>query len=195
MLVVEDTSAIATLRLATHHEHHAVEQLPAMSALAQGRPDAAAYARLLQAHLAVLGPWERCLAPWLRARRCDGWRYRPRIPALEQDLRSLGAMAAPAPAAAAGEAEDDAIRWGMLYVVEGSLLGGRVIARALRQHQPQLAGALAYFDLGSTAPQAWGPFQRGLEQALRGADARARAAAGAVAMFRRFHRHLQDLPA
>lgn len=29
--------------------------------------------------------------------------------------------------------------WGLLYVVEGALLGGRIIARQLRLQQPALA--------------------------------------------------------
>ncbi|MEE7546111.1 biliverdin-producing heme oxygenase, partial [Xanthomonas sp. Kuri4-1] len=83
-----------------------------------------------------------------------------------------------------------AARWGMLYVVEGSQLGGRLIARGLRAQRPALAGALRYFELGDADPGAWRRFQERLEHALGDAAARDEAIAGARAMFAHFHFHL-----
>ena len=81
-------------------------------------------------------------------------------------------------------------RWGMLYVIEGSQLGGRLIARALRARQPQLDGALTYFELGEDDPAAWRRFQQRLDAALDDDERRGDAVDGARAMFSLFHSHL-----
>ncbi|HBK45237.1 MAG TPA: biliverdin-producing heme oxygenase, partial [Xanthomonadaceae bacterium] len=60
----------------------------------------------------------------------------------------------------------------------------------LRAHQPGLAGALRYFEFGEGEPSAWRRFQRTLDRVLAGDADRARAVAGAQAMFAYFHRHL-----
>jgi heme oxygenase len=76
---------------------------------------------------------------------------RSRIGRLEADLRALGRTCAdlaglPSCPSAAGLARDDALALGALYVVEGSTLGGQVIARALAG-QPWLPPAgLTYFN-------------------------------------------------
>jgi len=160
-----------------------------MPALAAGTLEPALYGRILQAHLSILAPWEHAHAAWLAALPVHGWRYRPRVPALRHDLHALGEPLPPV--AGAAEASIEAAQaWGMLYVVEGSMLGGRVIARQLRRQQPSLEGALAYFDLGSEEPAAWRRFQDCLERALTPPGAREQAAAGARAMFARFHQQL-----
>lgn len=187
---VESPSAARSLRGATARVHADVEALPHMSALAAGTLAPARYAQVLRCHLAILAPWESAHAPWLDALPAQGWHYRRRAVALRQDLAALG-MALPAmDGSDVLPAPDHARAWGMLYVVEGSMLGGRVIARQLRARQPALADALAYFDLGSEDPAAWRRFQGCLDVALRDAASRERAAAGARAMFARFHHHL-----
>ncbi|MET1022968.1 MAG: biliverdin-producing heme oxygenase [Pseudoxanthomonas sp.] len=182
-------SAARRLRDATAQAHAQVEALPHMPDLAAGTLTPTRYAQVLRRHLALLAPWETAHAAWLDALALHGWDYRRRTPALRHDLAALGAGTAhdlfetpPAPS--------QAYAWGMLYVVEGSLLGGRVIARALRARQPALSSALAYFDLGSQEPAAWRRFQDCLETALPDTVAREQAVAGAAAMFGHFHHHL-----
>jgi heme oxygenase len=182
-------SAARFLREATTLAHAQVEALPHMPALAAGTLSPSRYAQVLRSHLALLAPWETAHAAWLDTLVAHGWTYRRRAPALHHDLTALEAAAGIEPAPAP-PAPDQAYAWGMLYVVEGSLLGGRVIARALRAGQPALAPALAYFDLGSEAPGAWRHFQACLDDALADTAAREQAAAGAAAMFARFHHHL-----
>jgi heme oxygenase (biliverdin-IX-beta and delta-forming) len=77
----------------------------------------------------------------------------------------------------------------MLYVVEGSRLGGRVIARRLRQTLPDAAAALAYFELGDADPACWRRFQQRLEHALPTPAPRQGAVAGARAIVAHFHTH------
>ncbi|TAA25773.1 biliverdin-producing heme oxygenase [Pseudoxanthomonas winnipegensis] len=176
------------LREATAQAHAAVEALPHMHALARGILPPDQYVRVLQRHLALVEPWERTHAAWLATLAAPGWRYRARGPALRADLVALGAAAPPV--APLAEPEPAAAAWGQLYVIEGSLLGGRLIARAFRTAQPALAAALAYFDLGSDAPGAWRQFQACLEAALPSDPQRQAAIGGAQAMFSRFHQQL-----
>lgn len=186
---VEPQSAARFLREATAQAHARVEALPHMPALAAGTLDRARYAQVLGCHLAVLAPWECTNAPWLDTLAAHGWPYRRRAAALRHDLAALEASTPMAPQPAP-PADDPARAWGMLYVVEGALLGGRIIARQLRLQQPQLAPALAYLDMGSEDPSAWRRFQGCLEAALADPAARAQAAAGARAMFACFAHHL-----
>lgn len=186
---VEPQSAARFLREATAQAHAQVEALPHMPDLAAGALTLARYMQVLQCHLAILAPWERAHAPWLDTLAAQGWHYRRRGTALRHDLAALDCAqdiaTTPAPQAA-GAAQ----AWGMLYVVEGSMLGGRVIARQLRLHQPALTSALAYFDMGSEDPGAWRRFQGCLDATLQDAASRERAAAGATAMFAHFHQQL-----
>jgi heme oxygenase (biliverdin-IX-beta and delta-forming) len=180
--------AAQRLRHATRDAHAAVESLPLMQALGDADLTADAYRDVLRRQHRLLAGWEQAQADWLDALLAQGWSYRHRAALLEHDLRTLGGTADPP--AAPPASPSDAARWGMLYVIEGSQLGGRLIARGLRARQPALSGALRYFELGDDAPSAWRRFQRTLERVLDDEAAQAQAVAGAAAMFAHFHRHL-----
>ncbi|WP_426788997.1 biliverdin-producing heme oxygenase [Xanthomonas campestris] len=182
---VAPLSAALALRHATQEAHTRVESVPLMQALGQGHIDADTYAQVLRRHHRLLAGFEEQLSDWLVTLVGSGWQYRRRVPALREDLRVLGQpvdAAVPPP-----PASSEAVRWGMLYVIEGSQLGGRVIARMLRKRQPGLAHALHYFELADEDPAGWRRFQAVLEQRLQSAAARADAIAGAQAMFAHFH--------
>lgn len=118
--VREDLTAHAALRARTAPAHEAVDG-------AFGRFDLTepgSYRRFLLAHAAVLPPLEAALAP--DAAGLPPWRSR--LDALRSDLAALGA-AMPEPAAPAGMPAGDAALWGLLYVLEGSRLGGKMMAR------------------------------------------------------------------
>ncbi|MCW0393336.1 biliverdin-producing heme oxygenase [Xanthomonas sacchari] len=180
-------TAARLLREATAQQHQAVEDLPAMRALMDPALSLSAYVQVLRRHHAVLAGWEQREAAWLRDCGDAHWQYQPRTPLLAQDLHALrAAPPAPQPPPPAAEA---GTRWGMLYVVEGSRLGGRVIARHLRQTLPGAAPALSYFELGHADPAAWRHFQQRLERALPTAPLQQAAVDGARAMFAHFHTH------
>lgn len=181
-------TAARLLREATAQQHLAVEQLPTMRALMHAALSVDDYIQVLRRHHAVLAGWERRECAWLHASGDAQWRYPPRTALLEQDLAALHAHA-PAPALPP-PAQGDGGRWGMLYVVEGSRLGGRLIARHLRQTLAAAAPALAYFELGHAEPASWRRFQQRLEQALPTPALRQAAVEGARAMFEHFHTHL-----
>lgn len=177
----------AALRAATHAAHTAVESLPLMRRLMSADVDASTCADVLRRQWRIHAGWEQANAGWLRV---QPWAYRPRAPALRADLAWLQATApddAPLPAPSAA---DDATGWGMLYVVEGSALGGQVIARHLRRCCPAAAGALRHFGAAVPPGQAWPRFQSLLDRQLVDAAALRRAIGGAHAMFAHFHHHL-----
>ncbi|MFA0924364.1 biliverdin-producing heme oxygenase [Xanthomonas fragariae] len=190
-LAVPSSAALA-LRHATQDTHRLVEAVPLMQALGQGRVDRTAYAQILRRHHALLAGLEHQLSDWLSTLVGSGWQYRHRVPTLREDLRMLGQQ--PDPPVAAPVADNDAARWGMLYVIEGSQLGGRVIARSVRKHHPALADALRYFELADEDPAGWRRFQAVLDQRLDTPSARAAAIDGAQAMFAHFHTCLAAEP-
>jgi heme oxygenase len=121
----------AVLRERTRDAHEAVE---AAFALDARLADRASYARLLLILRGVHLPAERMLA------RTEGWAdLRPRIDpasraraaALDDDLRLLGVAAGDVPADPAGVSLAHGL--GCLYVLEGSALGGQIIARVARR--------------------------------------------------------------
>lgn len=116
--------------------HREVEAHPLLRDLLQPTLTRAHYVTVLSAFLgwyATLEAWLRPAADALSARWTPcAWRYRPRVPALERDLAQLcdrtDVLAAPPLACASGASA----LIGVLYVVEGSSLGGRVIAGRVR---------------------------------------------------------------
>ncbi|AZR32693.1 biliverdin-producing heme oxygenase [Xanthomonas vasicola] len=190
-LAVPPSAALA-LRHATQDAHRLVEAVPLMQALGQGQIDSAAYAQILRRHHGLLAGFEAQLSDWLTTLVGNGWHYRRRVPALREDLRALGQQ--PDLPVALPSVADDAARWGMLYVIEGSQLGGRMIARSVRKQQPALAGALRYFELADDDPAGWRRFQAALERRLDTPSARDAAIDGAQAMFAHFHTCLAAEP-
>jgi heme oxygenase (biliverdin-IX-beta and delta-forming) len=89
-----------------------------------------------------------------------------------------------------GHAVDRAAFWGELYVIEGSTLGGRVIVRHLRECFPALPHA--FYAMGEHAPGRWRDFQRVLDHTLADDASQRLAIDGALRMFARFQRTLQD---
>ena len=108
---------------------------------------------------------------------------RARLLHLRADLLALGLAPAevdalPTCPEAAALAGTDAGAWGSLYVMEGSTLGGKMIARALAEAPWLPPGGLTYFDArGAQTGRLW----RALGQAL---DAAAPTAAGREALVR-----------
>lgn len=110
------------LRGATAAEHETVDA-------AFGRFDlasAGSYAQFLMAHARVLGPLESAVAGLWDASIA-------RLPLLEADLAELGTVV---PSDAAFGPMSDARRWGMLYVLEGSRLGGGILAERVAAGLP-----------------------------------------------------------
>jgi heme oxygenase len=131
-----------TLRDATMEDHRRVDAIYAGFSL--DTPDA--YRSFLAAHARAVAPLEAAVAP-----------DRPRQPLLVEDLAALG-MAMPDPLPQPDGRRDGA-RWGMRYALEGSRLGGAMLARQVGDGLPR-----AY--LGATHGKGeWIAFQRALDSA------------------------------
>lgn len=134
------------LRERTAGIHAATEELPLMRALLAPTADANTYRHYLGALQAVYLAVEPVLYANLSPALLSALGVRPKLPALQQDLAALAirldaspgespALRAPGLSSrirAAVQGEPAAL--GGLYVLEGATLGGRVIARRLRQH-------------------------------------------------------------
>lgn len=159
-------TATTRLRTATRGDHDAVDS--AFGSFGLGTRDG--YRQFLTAHARILPLAERLIAP---AALIGEWRGR--TDALLADLDALGGetpreidFALPG---------GEAARWGALYVVEGSRLGGAVLARMVPEGLPA-----AY--LGARhAPGAWPRLLAQLDGADAGEVWRGEAVAGARAMF------------
>lgn len=124
-----------------------------------GPPERERFRRLLCGFHGFHRSWE----PAVAARLADEALLAPRrrLPLLEADLDALGMSAdereaLPRCGAAAALCDDEAGAIGSLYVMEGSTLGGRTIARHLAGAPWLPAGGLRYFDPhGAETGQRW----------------------------------------
>jgi heme oxygenase len=112
------------LRTATARHHERVDT--AFAAFDLG--DAVSYRAFLSAHARVLPAAEHAIdLPW------DGWMRR--TPLLLRDLADLGA--APKPPPNGLPLLEPAAQWGCLYVLEGSRLGGAILAERVGSGFPR----------------------------------------------------------
>lgn len=177
---------LAALRQATADAHRRIETVASLDTLA----DRAGLVRVLTAFSAFHAVWEPAAqavlppadAAWLAARSRRDW--------LAQDLRALAAAGEPLAALpalpVALQLPDAAAAWGSVYVLEGSTLGGQLIARHLRDTlglTPE-TGARYHAGHGPRTAARWRECGERLQAAL-GTDAAAceRACAAAVHTF------------
>jgi heme oxygenase len=159
------SSLCARLRVATWDEHAAVER---QIRLPDGVATLEAYRDLLRGFLAVHRPLGQAILalPGWQATGIDP-RERLRIADLEADLRALGADPAclHRPEEHVRPAGSMAGALGALYVLEGSTLGGLVIARALRERfGDAIVGAMAFLaGRGPRTVPMWRRFKTALD--------------------------------
>lgn len=145
--------------------------------------DRAAYADMLSRMSGPVSALEGALTSGIAPALFGNWAERLRAHALRADLDALGGEFRRETAPAI-ETEAEAL--GTLYVLEGSRLGGRVLARMAGQsHDARVRAATRYFDHGAR-----GGLWRSFLETLEASDAAQRrreelksAALGAFAMF------------
>jgi heme oxygenase len=165
------TGARTAIRAATAADHERLDGLFEGFDLAEG----CSYGRFLIAHAAALIPIETALDAAGAEALIPGWADRRRSAMIRADLAALG-LAPPEPAPFP-ELEDDASCWGAAYVVEGSRLGGALLAR-------RIAPGLPRSYLGTPqAKGAWRTFVDALDAALLSAERVDRASRAAQATF------------
>lgn len=131
---------LGQLRVATHRAHQTLEQHPLLLPLTSLAMTGDEYRRVLIA----FADFYRLLEPallddltHLADAQGNAYRYQPRWPLLQDDLRDLGTVTDTAPSVTTvlPSTDDTGSLLGVLYVLEGATQGGRVIA-------PCLAGTL-----------------------------------------------------
>ncbi len=167
------------LKTATHPLHEQADALLQGGQILQTR---GAYCEFLRLQLAFSQSWECLAAQSLQPPYRDRWSQRHRIAAIRRDLDTLGAEDGSSEGASPG-ACDLAQAWGLAYVLEGSALGGRVLARRIAKPLGLAGAGLSFLkgsgtDLGAR----WGMFLRDLAEAAQGLNAES-IEAGAVTGF------------
>lgn len=167
------------LRAATRSAHRALDHHPLLQPLTSAALTPQDYAQALAALRAPQAALESCLSGFVHARQFPG-----RVAALDADLTDLGV--APWPLlAAAPSIDSDAARVGVLYVLEGSRLGGAVIERCLARHLPDAPRRF----FGEVADlQRWPAFWR-FAEAYCPPERTAEALSAALAAFDCYRRH------
>jgi heme oxygenase len=116
---------------------------------------------------------DRALAPWLMSVPGLDYAERRRTPLLKASLRRLGIPTpslATAPRFPALDGCAEAL--GFLYVIEGSVLGGRTILRSLARAGIDLSGLDFLDPYGPHTAKCWGRFVRVIEREVGSAEAR-----------------------
>jgi heme oxygenase len=192
------SSLLARLRDATQHDHHCLDRHPRLRRLLQRDLDRHGYADSLAGLHGAQSSLEEAVRLGLEQQRIspsdsEGYRLDARTPALRDDLARLG-----------GKPSDEAVipmavprrletLIGLLYVLEGSRLGARVIARHVRASLGP-AAPLRFFAEADGAAH-WPSFVAFAERAVREDEFAEQAALGARAAFALFHHSLDASPA
>ena len=153
-------ATLAALRQATATLHARIE-----SSTGLGAPFGLAhYGHVVQAFHAFLRHWEPQIARALPQHLCAWFAHGRRLPLLERDLAALGLRPLQADLVALPPLETPAQALGSLYVLEGSALGGRVIAADVRRRLDLDAerGAAYFNGAGSATGARWREFRQHL---------------------------------
>lgn len=174
----------SALREATHAAHTTLDQHPLLRLLLSPALDRQQYATVLASLAAPQALFEAQLSDYITAHRL-GEVCIPRHPMLDRDLQALGQP--PYPAEAPPEPATPLHTLGILYVLEGSHLGGAVIAKQVMRHLPD--APLHYFQSASNPLPRWQAFWQHATAQLN-ADTLPAVIDGAMATFRFYARHL-----
>lgn len=168
-----EPTAREALRTRTRATHEAVDAL-------FGRFDlttAEGYRAFLHAHALAFLPLEGALDEFGADRLLPDWGARRRAPNLRADLADF---AIDPPPTETVTVSSPAQAWGILYVLEGSRFGGRIITRGVSAGLPT-----RYIGAGH-APGAWSAFLARMEPGLVNHHDREIAIGAAHAAFARF---------
>ena len=178
----ESPTILARLRLETRPYHDAVEANPFNQALTAGTVTAAETAQFLARMYGFMQPYETAI----RLHAADfgpAWQLeqRYRAPLILEDLARLGFPAEPPLCLAMPPLRTHAQLLGALYVMEGSTLGGQVIARQL--DKAGIAGRTFFAGRAERTGPLWKQFSQLLAEDAAGTTAPDAVVASAVHTF------------
>ena len=189
------SDALARFRAAMREEHRLLEQTPPFCALTAPTVALDTYARFLSVMACFYAGLERVLVPALAQHSTViAHAYQSRMPSLQADLATVATIDAqrvpapivPAPMVPAAQLHEADDMLGVLYVIEGSSHGARLLRDTLRMRLAGTSAGFAFLDL--LAQQAvvgmpWSALLPQLERRLAQAAPYARIAAAATATF------------
>ena len=156
------TSLRVKLRDATHHQHVQLNQHPLLNGLMQADYPLSHYHKILLAYSQLYQALEAEIDAFINRHALD-FDYHPRrkLPTLLQDLNcfnNLPQLKSPPLNSPVINSLGQLI--GILYVVEGSTLGGQHIARVLEKHHglTPTAGAAFFYGYGEQTQSLWQDF-------------------------------------
>lgn len=181
------------IRTETRTAHRAIDHHPLLAPLVREGLTPQVYGDALVALYAPLQALEIWVAPLATV---DGKRlhYQPRLPLLASDLAELERTPTPLQSKLA-PAVDDPERFGLLYVLEGSRLGGAMIGRQLAKSQlakNMYSGVPQHFFADHQSVEHWQSFWVALTAQQFSEAELERVVAGAHAGFSVYLNHLND---
>lgn len=194
-MAADGTNLRTLLKTRTAAAHQRLDTHPAMAGLTSAGLSIAQYQRLLQTLAALYLRLEPLLDA--AAEQLDsplGYADRHKLPALQRDL-AVFALPMPQPIELHVQLTLDTLPAyaGVLYVVEGSTLGGQLIARALQRHLglgPE-NGAAFYAGYGAQTGLRWQALVAFLDQLPQTTQAQTLAVDAALQTFALFEQSLQ----
>jgi heme oxygenase len=188
-----------TLRRATAARHAALDSHPALAALAAGRLDLEGYRRLMAAFHGFYLGHDPMVAEACRFHGLErhGFVYAPRSNLIAGDLASLGIPPVPLGHPAMHPIASAASLAGLLYVIEGSMLGGGVLSRstAALLARNNARGDSYWQWCRDAGASRWAMTCRMIEEIAANEEARREMIAGAEAAFDAFGDWLRDFDA
>jgi heme oxygenase len=181
------------LRTATRSAHHAIDHHPLLAPLVRQELSLEHYGRVLRSFLWLYTPLQNALALSLE-QAGGGFELADRVGWLQADLARLGLAGELPPDPWQPPSMDNAEKLvGALYVVEGSTLGGQVIARQISASLGLTAqhGARFFNGWGDQTDLHWSAFWRFAGTLCKPAGHEA-AAVAAVAFFDALRRGLDQ---
>lgn len=199
-LIEKPSQARDCLRRATHAEHVRLNQHTLLSGITRRGYSLEFYVQVIVAYYhfyrAIEASIDEALA---RLQLTFDYGVRRKLPWLVEDLRHLGIdpdspSARPSLAVKAPRGLDAGRLFGVLYTIEGSSLGGRVISEHLSANHGLTArsGARFFFGYGEAVDTCWREFTNELDRRLADGEARTLACGAARQTFTLMEQVLDD---
>ncbi|MCA1766743.1 MAG: biliverdin-producing heme oxygenase [Idiomarina sp.] len=182
---MSNKALLQKLREHTAKQHQQVESSAIMSKLVHPELTVGDYLAALFILASFIGRYETSLLHAFA--KCDGYSYRPRLSLLQADINAISKKAEPVPEQSACLTQHS---WyeliGVVYVIEGSTQGGKVLANRIeRQLGPSqgltASNGLSYFNLYQQ--NNWENFTRWLTELKLNTEQQAEVLRGARSAF------------